>query len=183
MAKATNSDPADNGPASMRGFVVALVLLTLLGGGAGVLFGMQMAEPTSAAAPAPGEGEPATQSAAKQKIAGKHGEAKKKTADKEGEEEGPNLVTLEPIFANLAEPSDVWMRLEAALLVKPGPAEEQVLVAQLSQDLVQFLRTVKLSQLEDASGLQFLRDDLNDIVRSRSGGQVTELLVQGLIVE
>lgn len=188
MAKAKNSDRAGGGQASARGFLLALIMLTLLGGGAGVLFGMQVggvsifgdsADAGTSGAEAKAEAKSASKGAGGAKSA-----SAAKTQGGSGDAAGgTNLVPLEPIFANLAEPNDVWMRLEAALIVKAGTEQRDVLIAKVSQDLMQFLRTVKLAQLEDASGLQFLRDDLNDIVRSRSDGQVTELLVKGLIVE
>lgn len=188
MAKAKNSDRAGGGQASATGFLVALIVLTLLGGGAGVLFGMQVGGVSifggSADAGTNGAEAKAEAKSATERAGGAKAASAAATQDASGDTAGgTNLVTLAPIFANLAEPSDVWMRLEAALIIKAGTEERDVLIAKLSQDLMQFLRTVKLAQLEDASGLQFLRDDLNDIVRSRSDGQVTELLVQGLIVE
>lgn len=190
MAKAKKSEGSNSGQGSGKGFVVALVVLTLLGGGAGALFGMQMnAGAPAAETEAAHGGEKAADPHAKgeAKSAPKHGQygkgegrgAKSVSTDASG----ATLVALDPIFANLAEPENVWMRLEAALIIKAEVQERDVLVAKVSQDVMQFLRTVKLAQLEDASGLQFLRDDLNDIVRSRSEGKITELLVKGLIVE
>jgi flagellar FliL protein len=46
-----------------------------------------------------------------------------------------------------------------------------------------FLRTVPLAQIEGANGFQHLREDLNDRVRARSGGNVRELIIQSMIVE
>lgn len=185
MAKAKNSAGSNSGQGSGMGFVLALVVLTVLGGGAGGLFGMQM----NAGAPAvETEAKNAAEADARgeAKSAPKHGEAAKGEAGAKSvstDASGVSLILLDPIFANLAEPDHVWMRLEAALMIKADVEERDVLVAKVSQDLMQYLRTVKLAQLEDASGLQFLRDDLNDIVRNRSEGQITELLVKGLIVE
>lgn len=183
MAKAKINNEADGVQASQRAFILALAVLTLLGGGAGILFGMQMGEMPSLAATADqstSEASTGAESKDEAQVA-KLGPAA--SVDHGGGEAGTSLVSLGPIFANLAEPKNVWVRLEAALMIKPGPMQRDVLVAQVSQDIMQFLRTVKLAQLEDASGLQFMHDDLNDIVRSRSDGQVIELLIKGLIVE
>jgi len=183
MAKAKTTDKADGADGSLVGFMLALVILTLLGAGAGVFFGIQMAGVPIFSSVSM-EGENATKSETGD-VASETTSLSARTEDgKQGENgTGASLVTLDPIFANLAEPKNVWMRLEAALLIQPGTKQPDVLVTQLSQDLMQFLRTVKLAQIEDASGLQFLRDDLNDVVRTRSGGQVSEILVKGLIVE
>ena len=58
-----------------------------------------------------------------------------------------------------------------------------MLAAQITEDLVAFLRTVPLAQIQGASGFQHLREDLNDRVRVRSGGKVHELVIQALIIE
>jgi flagellar FliL protein len=183
MAKAKNIDKADSGDGSLVGFLLALVILTLGGAGAGVFFGIQMGgvpifSSTAAGIETVQKNDATADVGVDGEVAAEENDG---TVGADGR--GTRLVALDPIFANLAEPKNVWMRLEAALLIKVGTKERDVLVTQLSQDLMQFLRTVKLAQLEDASGLQFLRDDLNDVVRTRSGGQVTEILVKGLIVE
>lgn len=185
MAKAKNSDKASGGEASALGFILALVMLTLLGGGAGTFFGMQLGGATAFTSFGGSEAIETVDAAPTEAKGAHDAKADSSHSADEGssDQKGPQLVALEPIFANLAEPKNVWMRLEAALLIKPGPQKRDVLITQVSQDVMQFLRTVKLAQLEDASGLQFLRDDLNDIVRTRSEGQVSEILVKGLIVE
>jgi flagellar FliL protein len=57
------------------------------------------------------------------------------------------------------------------------------LSAQIVEDIVAFLRTVSLTQIQGASGFQHLREDLNDRVRVRSGGKVRDLVVQSMIIE
>ena len=44
-------------------------------------------------------------------------------------------------------------------------------------------RTVTLRQIEGASGLQHLREDLNERVALRTKGQVRELIVEMLVVQ
>ena len=58
-----------------------------------------------------------------------------------------------------------------------------MLAAQIAEDIVAYLRTVSLAQIEGASGFQHLREDLNDRVRVRSGGKVRDLVIQSLVVE
>jgi flagellar FliL protein len=58
-----------------------------------------------------------------------------------------------------------------------------MLAAQITEDIVAFLRTVPLTQIQGASGFQHLREDLNDRVRVRSGGKVRDLVIQALIIE
>jgi flagellar protein FliL len=94
------------------------------------------------------------------------------------------VVPLSPITTNLSGSGGTWMRLEATLLMRPEVGENaQILASKVGDDLVGFLRTVDMEQLEGGSGYQHLREDLNDRVRLRSEGKVTELLVQALIIE
>ncbi len=58
-----------------------------------------------------------------------------------------------------------------------------MLAATITEDIVAYLRTVSLAQIEGASGFQHLREDLNDRARVRSGGKVRELIIHTLIVE
>ena len=91
---------------------------------------------------------------------------------------------LPPIVTNLASPERTWIRLEASLVVDGDQtAEANVLVAQIAEDIVAFLRTVALVQIQGASGFQHLREDLNDRVPVRSGGKVRDLVIQSMIVE
>jgi len=94
------------------------------------------------------------------------------------------LKSLAPIVASLASPERTWIRLEAALVMEGDQsAEAKMLAAQITEDIVAFLRTVPLTQIQGASGFQHLREDLNDRVRVRSGGKVRDLVIQALIIE
>lgn len=94
---------------------------------------------------------------------------------------GPMLVQLAPITTNLASPSDVWIRLEASVLYDaPQPPE---LTEQIHQDLLAFVRTIKLHQIEGASGYQHLKADLEERAALRSGGHVKQVLVRTMLLE
>ncbi len=95
-----------------------------------------------------------------------------------------NLKSLASIVTNLGAPKGTWVRLEAAIVVGPDAAkEENLLAGRISEDIVSFLRTVPLAQIEGANGFQNLREDLNDRARIRSEGKVREVIIQSLIVE
>ena len=57
------------------------------------------------------------------------------------------------------------------------------MAAQISDDLVAFAKTLTLSQLQGASGLQNLRDDLNERAAVRSQGKVREVVIETLVVQ
>jgi len=94
---------------------------------------------------------------------------------------GPALVPLAPITTNLASPSEVWIRLEASLLYDgPQPPE---MTEQIHQDLLAYVRTLKLHQIEGASGYQHLKADLDERAALRSGGHVKQVLVRTMLLE
>lgn len=97
---------------------------------------------------------------------------------------GAKVKVLAPIATNLSGGSNVWIRLESSLVFRDDiPADAEALAARIAEDIVAFLRTVSVKQIEGASGFQHLCEDLNDRVRVRSNGRVQELIIQGLIVE
>ncbi len=57
------------------------------------------------------------------------------------------------------------------------------MAGEITGDVLAFLRTLTLSQIEGASGLRQLREDLNERVAIRSSGRVRELIIQTLVVQ
>ena len=94
---------------------------------------------------------------------------------------GPTLVQLAPITTNLASPSDTWIRLEASVLYDaPQPPET---TEQIHQDLLAFVRTLKMHQIEGASGYQHLKADLDERAALRSGGHAKQVLIRTMLLE
>lgn len=95
-----------------------------------------------------------------------------------------NLRELPPIIVNLADPADARIRLQASI-VFDGKAmpKPDVVAAQIAEDILGFLRTLSIAQLGGASGLQHLREDLNERAAIRSDGLVRELILQTLVVQ
>jgi flagellar FliL protein len=94
---------------------------------------------------------------------------------------GPTLVTLAPITTNLASPSDVWIRLEASVLY--DTPQSAALTEEIHQDLLALVRTLKMHQIEGASGYQHLKADLEERAAIRSGGHAKQLLIRTLLLE
>ncbi len=151
----------------LLGLVVAMLVTTVISGVGGGVFGLY----------ANGKSNPAAEPAKKtQKHAAE--EAKRPFAG------DLNLKSLASIVTNLGAPKGTWVRLEAAIVLGPDAAkEENLLAGRISEDIVAFLRTVPLAQIEGANGFQNLREDLNDRARIRSEGKVREVIIQSLIVE
>ena len=102
---------------------------------------------------------------------------------KAGEEApaNPLLVPLEVMTTNLAAPSKVWARLELSLLLDEPLSQD--MVETIHQDLFAYVRTLKLHQIEGASGFQHLKADLEERARIRSDGHVKQILVRTLLFE
>ncbi|MGV6872350.1 flagellar basal body-associated FliL family protein [Pseudochelatococcus sp. B33] len=97
------------------------------------------------------------------------------------------LVKLNPITTNLMAPDSIFIKVETSLVVPREVAANaeamDALSAEISQDILIFLRTVTLAQIQGPAGLQNLREDLNDRVNIRSEGKVRELILETMVVQ
>lgn len=94
------------------------------------------------------------------------------------------LEALKPIVTNLAAPSQTLVRLEISIIYKNGTlTNPQLAAAQIREDVMGYLRTLSLSQIEGPSGLLHLREDLNERAQLRTEGQVDEVVIQTLVVQ
>jgi|APMI01.1.fsa_nt_gi flagellar FliL protein len=94
------------------------------------------------------------------------------------------LRELAPIVTNLANSSDSWVRLEGGILIEAAAAKQSdALAAQIGTDILAYLRTLSIAQLQGANGLAFLREDLNERIRQRSQGKAREIVIQTLVVQ
>lgn len=94
------------------------------------------------------------------------------------------MQAMKPVVVNLASPTNTWVRVEAAFIFKNGSLANPALTeATLREDLMAYLRTITLSQLEGPSALQQLREDVNERARVRSEGRVDELIIETLVVQ
>ncbi|WP_018260532.1 flagellar basal body-associated FliL family protein [Methylobacterium sp. WSM2598] len=89
-----------------------------------------------------------------------------------------------PLVTNLVDSGEMWVRLEGSIIYRTGAvANPDVAVAEIRQDILAYLRTVSLAQIQGASGLMHLREDLNERVMLRTKGAVHELVVETLIIQ
>ena len=157
--------PPAAGGRSMFKLIAALLLLTLVAAGLGGGLGIQLAKQV--------------EDAVREKDSAEEKPAVRPTYT------GPtHLKALAPIVTNLAEPHDVWIRLEASIIFDDEAiAADDVLAGEIAADILAYLRTVSVSQIEGPSGMQHLREDLVERARIRSEGRVKELVVQTLVVQ
>ncbi len=173
---ADEAQAAEGGAKKKGGGIMVIAgvgILTLVGTGGGWVVGGMIAPKDPAAAAVQHE---------EAAAAGGHGEGGKK-------EEGlPHISTpangvvlLEPITTNLAYPSENWIRLEVALAFKGPP--EMPLAESIHQDILAYMRTVSLQQIEGPRGFQYLRDDIQERVDLRSQGKVAKVMFRTMVIE
>jgi flagellar protein FliL len=154
--------PAKKKPA-MLAVIAEVVILTCFAVGAGGLFGMQVL----------GEGDHKAKPREPAAVPGQ----------KPRYSETASLKPLPAIVTNLAGPKGTWIRIEASIVFGVDTGASNSLAASIAEDIVAYLRTVPLSQVEGPSGFLHLREDLNDRARIRSGGKVRELVIQAMVLE
>ncbi|WP_132255157.1 flagellar basal body-associated FliL family protein [Methylobacterium segetis] len=94
------------------------------------------------------------------------------------------LRSVGSVVTNLAESGDSWVRLESSVVFRAGSLPNpDVTLAEIRADVTAYLRTVSMAQIEGASGLQHLREDLNERVALRTKGAVRELIVEAVVVQ
>lgn len=161
--------PEEERPAGRRGSMLqsvgAFAVLTLVAAGSGTLLGLHLVG--------------SVEDAMKHKPAEEQGpmpEARYAT--------GSGLLKVPPVIANLAAPQDVWVRVEASIVVAEEEVQSpDVLAGEIAEDILAYLRTLSLEQIEGPSGLLHLKEDLNDRVAIRSDDQVRELIIETLVVQ
>ncbi|HEY1735378.1 MAG TPA: flagellar basal body-associated FliL family protein [Methylovirgula sp.] len=95
-----------------------------------------------------------------------------------------SLLDLPPIITNLADPATAWIRLQAAIIYdNKAVSKPELLAAQIGEDLLAYMKTATLAQIGGASGLDHLREDLNERARIRSEGHVHEVVIQTVVVQ
>ena len=153
--------------------IAAIAVLTLLAAGGGWFVGNMLAPPPA---------EKPVEEAKAAPAVGEHGAAGEK-----GQElahistEANGIVLLDPITSNLAYPSDNRVRLEVALMFKGAP--DVKLAEEIHQDIMAYMRTVSLQQVQGPRGFQYLREDLEERVDLRSEGRVTNVMFRTFVIE
>jgi flagellar protein FliL len=143
-----------------RGLLIELAIVILLGACAGAAF------ETWRPVPAAGLDKPVESSAAGPPV------------------QPSTIVDLPPIVTNLGAPQDTWIRLEGSIIFDPKALPHPEAVAgQIGDDILAYLRTVSLHQLEGPIGLENIRQDLNERAATRSGGKVRAFVIRTLVVQ
>jgi flagellar protein FliL len=142
-------------------FMIAMIIVTIVAGAAGFVMASQAATPADQA----------------QKQAGP-ADANSVTAPMS------NLLDLPPVVTNIGAPQETWVRLETSMIFDSTMVKHpESLAAEIGADLLAYMRTVTLAQIQGPIGLQNLRQDLNERAAARSSGLVKELVIKTLVVQ
>ncbi|MCR5855859.1 flagellar basal body-associated FliL family protein [Mesorhizobium sp. J428] len=178
MAKAAALPaPQEGAPSKGPSLVVqlaVLLVLTLVAAGAGYFSGGMLKGET-----APEESAAAAEAGHGAKKEGDHGASAPE--DPAAADLKRGIYNLPAITTNLAAPTDTWIRVELAGVFE-GEADPTVADA-VHQDILAYLRTVKLHQVEGASGFLHLKDDMDERARIRSEGKMTSVLIRTIVFE
>ena len=170
----TETAPVKTGP-SLVTQIGALLGVTVLAVGVGWLSGNHLNGESAGAG-----GQDAT--ATPGKVMPAHREAEEKRMEGHGAEPpSPTVIQLAGITTNLAAPSNVWIRMEASIVL--DEPQDAGLSERVHQDFLAFVRTLKLHQIEGSSGFQHFKADLEERAAIRSNGHVKQVLIRTLLFE
>lgn len=148
----------------MKQIAIAMLIVTILAGASGGFYGLRIATPGV-------------------EHREKEARAEDKPAATASLQASAGLFDLPPIVTNLSVPQDTWIRLEASLLFDEKAPHPEALGAEIAGDILAFLRTTTLTQIQGVAGLQNLRQDLNERVAICSNGAVKEIVIRTLVLQ
>lgn len=169
-AKSNRGKAGTEASASQPGLVLALLILAVIGGGAGAGFAVVFlqAKPEVAA--------PATATLTEKRVENDNPQTSRFPAD-------AVEVALDPIVTSIGPNDKPKMRLEASMIVNKNGASSQVLKKEVAEDIIAFLKSVTMADISGSRGFQNLREDLDDRARIRGRGMVFGLLISGFVFE
>lgn len=163
--------------ASGKSFIIVVALVAIIGGIAGGLYAMLAIEPMRA------------KTATAVASAG-HGEAeamgsRKVHASEPSDTSPPSvIVAMDPIHVSLVGAKERWLRLDASVVFAGKESgDHSAMSKHIAEDMALYLRTVSLEQIDSASGMEYLREDLSELARLRSKGGARGILLRALMVE
>ena len=92
-----------------------------------------------------------------------------------------SIVELPPITVSLLGPSRSRIRLTCVALLSKHDSD--ALSEEIAGAIATYLRTVSIDQLGTAAGFEYLRQDLEDLVKARTDQDNARLVITGLVAE
>ncbi|WP_417669099.1 flagellar basal body-associated FliL family protein [Roseibium sp.] len=153
-------------PDSRASFWFSFLILTLISAATGAFFAVHVSD------------------FARTQVEHEFGVASSRSAPEPIYLQNARLRSLQPLVTNLAAPRDAWVRVQASIILADDPIDDvAVLTGHIEEDILAYLRTLTISHIEGAVGLQHLREDLNERAIARSGGTVREVILESLVIQ
>ena len=102
---------------------------------------------------------------------------------KEAKQPDSEVRPLAAIVTNLGSPPDTFVRLQAAIVLEPNTPNSDALAAKVGDDIVAYLRTVPITEIQGPTGFQFLREDLKRRAIQLGGGKIRDFLITTFVIE
>jgi flagellar FliL protein len=183
----TDNTAANASGGSMVSFIIAIALMTLMSAGAGFSTGGFLIDAPAPEAMVDKAANAKKTASAKPGVHGKHtSDDQAKSAGDEGIDAAGviEIINLQPIVTNLADPPKTWVRIEASIaLVSTYDGDKNLLSTTIAEDLLMFTRTLTLASLAGSSGIAHYKEDISERARVRSGGAVNQVLLRMLVIE
>jgi len=156
------------------GFIIGIVVVTVIAVGAGWFLGGQFAAKPKKMVMAKVE----------QKIVPKEDEAgEKEGKDGKKVDLGP-IVKLEPIIVVLRNSKNAFLRLELAIVTQEsGELSDEESKLRLMEAISAFSRTLTIRQISGPSGYLHFREDILDVARLTTNGIVKNILILSMVAE
>lgn len=94
-----------------------------------------------------------------------------------------SVVELPSIMTDLSGEGAPWVRLDVSVVLPVALAGKDVKAAELAQDFLGYVRSLRADQLSGGTNLYLLKHDLKDIARIRTAGASVDVLIRTLIIE
>lgn len=182
----SNSDRKSSSGAVVVALVASTIIAAAGGGLLGMMLGAESSKPQNAIDEKPAEEHAAPGGSEKTTTAPAHGAAPERRGKETAaaQKSKLRLKELAPIVTNLAAPDTGWVRLQAAIVYDAEAAPQvEILVSEVTADVVALLRTVSLVSIQGADGLRRLHEDLTERAMTRSEGRIREFIIQALVVQ
>ena len=90
---------------------------------------------------------------------------------------------LAPIVTNFGNPPDFSSGCRRRSFLSRIRPESAALITKIGDDVVAYLRTVSIAEIQGPTGFQFLREDLKKRAIQLGGGKVRDFLLTNFVVE
>ncbi|MFN3890870.1 MAG: flagellar basal body-associated protein FliL [Beijerinckiaceae bacterium] len=92
---------------------------------------------------------------------------------------------MPPVITNIGNPTSVWIRLDLTLKMagEMPMSDIEKESSRFAEDALAYARTLSVSDVEGATGLLHLRQDLGERASVRSNGKIKEVIIRSMVLQ